>query len=67
MTKLNKFKTIIVPLQKAKKDSSWIKESFGAWSNRTDIKSNKWVENLRKKMSIRGRIVISSETKKLKV
>ncbi len=54
ITKFGEPKAMIVPIQNTKKDTSWIKESSGAWSNRTDIKdSNKWVENLRAKMSTR--------------
>jgi len=55
VTKFGKPKAMIVPLQMVKKNTSWIKESGGAWANRTDIEdSGKWVENLRAKMSTRN-------------
>jgi len=54
ITKFGKPKAMIVPFSKNKLNKSGIKDSFGAWKNRKDIKdTNKWTETLRSKMSIR--------------
>ncbi len=56
VTKFGKPKAMIVPLsQGVLLPVSGIEESFGTWKKRDDIKdSNKWVEDLRIKMSVRN-------------
>lgn len=55
ITKFGQPKAMIIPISKAKlKEKSGIKDSFGAWRRRKDIKNNsKWAANLRVKMSSR--------------
>ena len=55
ITKFGKPRAMIVPFSKSKGlNTSGIEESFGSWAARKDIKdSKKWVEKIRKKMSIR--------------
>lgn len=55
ITKFGKPKAMIIPISKKNLlNTSGIEESFGTWRNRNDIKdSNKWVETLRGRMSIR--------------
>ena len=56
ITKFGKPKAMIVPIAQNKLPiSAGIDESFGAWADREDIlDGNKWVENLRAKMSTRN-------------
>ena len=56
VTKFGKPRAMIVPVsQSSLLNVSGIAESFGTWKGRDDIKdSNKWVENLRTKMSTRN-------------
>lgn len=55
VTKFGQPKAMIVPIAKGDvSEKSGIEESFGAWSKRRDLKdSNRWVANLRAKLSKR--------------
>lgn len=55
VTKFGKPKAMIVPVSEGKlAEGGGIEESFGAWRGRGDLKNiNKWVANLRAKMSKR--------------
>lgn len=55
ITKFGQPKAMIIPIPKAKLvKESGIKDSFGSWKRRTDIKnSNQWAAKLRIKMSNR--------------
>ncbi len=56
ITKFGKPKAMIVPISENKLSNvTGIEESFGAWAGRKDIEdSNKWVKDLRVKMSARN-------------
>lgn len=54
ITKFGEPKAMIVPVSKAKSQTSALEETFGAWKGRKDIKDTaKWVAKLRGQMSIR--------------
>lgn len=55
ITKFGKPRARIVPISRTQPSKVLLRETFGAWRNRKDIKNTaKWVTSLRAKMSVRG-------------